>query len=142
MGVSPSIEGPVAFSEDGEHWIEYGPAQARVRVGFHEYHAIYAVPGLYERVFYTELGMRSTQLVVGMLADALGRLKRPAEGERVLDLGAGNGLGGEELNSRGVQRILGVDLEPVARIAALRDRPGVYEEYLIADLADPPPAVA
>jgi len=142
MSAVPEIDGPIAFSDDGERWIEYGPADARVRVGFHQYDVIYAVPGLYERIFYSELGMRSTQIVVGLLADALGDLQRPIEGERIVDLGAGNGLGGEELRTRGAQRVLGVDLEPVARSAALRDRPGVYEDYLIADLADPPAAEA
>ncbi len=92
------------------------------------------MPGLYERVFYEELGMCSTRVVVGMLA---GEFEAP-EAQRVLDLGAGNGLGGDELRDRGVERIFGIDVEPQAPIATERDRPGVYERYLIADLADPP----
>lgn len=125
--------GTIAFSPAGEEWIEFGAPDHRCRVGFHDYAAIYAVPGLYERVFYTELGMRSTREVVAMLVDAFD----VPDGERVLDLGAGNGLGGEELSERGVERMVAVDVEPEARTAAERDRPGTYESYLIADLAQP-----
>ena len=37
----------------------------RRRVGFHDYATIYSIPGLYERVFYDALGMRSAEEVVG-----------------------------------------------------------------------------
>ena len=134
-GKVPGVDqlGTILLSTPAEEWIEFGPPGARRRVGFHDYAAIYSVPGLYERVFYSELAMCSTRVVVGMLADAI---ETPAA-ERVLDLGAGNGLGGQELRERGVQRIVAVDVEPQAQAAAERDRPGVYERYLIADLADP-----
>jgi SAM-dependent methyltransferase len=52
----------------------------------------------------------------------------------VLDLGAGNGIGGEALRDAGAGYVVGLDLEPVAREATERDRPGVYEDYLIGDL--------
>jgi len=51
-----------------------------------------------------------------------------------LDLGAGNGIVGEELRAIGVSSIVGVDLLPEASAAAKRDRPTVYDDYLVADL--------
>ena len=40
----------------------------------------------------------------------------------------------------GVGGIVGVDIEPVAREAALRDRPGAYDHYIVGDLASLPAA--
>jgi len=136
----PGDLGDIRFSPGAEDWIEFGPVDDRQRVAFHDYAALYAVPGLYERVFYDELGMCSAQQVVGLYAGALRQLGRPPAGERVLDLGAGNGLGGEELRRMGVGHVVGIDLEPQAREAARRDRPGMYDDYLVADLAGRPEA--
>lgn len=126
--------GPITFSADGETWFEYRAGGGRERVAFHDYAAIYAVPGLYERVFYDELGMRSAQTVVELWAEALRSLERDPAVERVLDVGAGNGLGGERIRALGVPSLIGLDLEPQARVAALRDRPGVYDAYLTGDV--------
>lgn len=136
----PAGLGDIRFSPGAEDWIEFGPAGARVRIGFHDYAALYAVPGLYERVFYNELGMSSSHRVVGLYAQVLTQLGRPSADERVVDLGAGNGLGGEALRHIGVGRIVGVDVVPEARTAALRDRPEVYDGYLVGDLATLPAA--
>lgn len=126
--------GTIAYSPGGEDWVEFGPPGARRRVGFHDYAALYAVPGLYERVFYTELGMRSGTEVVGLFGRALEALgMRPAD-QRVLDFGAGSGVGGLELRALGVGHLVGLDLEPMAREAARRDHPGVYDDYLTGDL--------
>jgi SAM-dependent methyltransferase len=132
--------GELVFSPGAEDWVEFGPVDARRRVAFHDYAALYAVPGLYDRVFRDELGMCSAQRVVGLYARALEQLDRPPAAERVLDLGAGNGIGGEELRRIGVDRVFGLDLEPQAREAARRDRPGVYDDYVVGDLAGPPEA--
>ena len=126
--------GVLEFSPAGEEWIEYGPPEGRRRIGFHDYAAIYAEPGLYEYVFYETLGMRSTREVVRMYAEVLEELGLDIAEQRVVDFGAGNGLGGEDLHARGVGELVGVDLEPMARTAAERDRPGVYQEYLVGDL--------
>ena len=59
----------------------------------------------------------------------------------VLDFGAGNGMMGEALARHGVSRMVGVDISAVARDALERDRPGLYDDYCVADLSKPDPAV-
>ncbi len=135
---SPEL-GTIAFSPGGEEWIEFGPPDARRRIGFHDYAELYAVPGLYERVFYGELGMCSATEVVGLLAETLEAEEVDPAGLRVLDFGAGNGAGGEELRRIGVRSVVGLDLEPAAAAAARRDRPGVYDDYLVEDLGTATP---
>jgi predicted TPR repeat methyltransferase len=56
-------------------------------------------------------------------------------GLKALDLGAGNGLMGEQLSDLGAKRIVGVDIIRQAADAAERDRPGVYEQYFVCDMA-------
>ncbi len=131
--------GRISFSPGAEEWIEYGPADDRRRVGFHDYASLYAVPGLYERVFHDELGMCSAQVVVGLYADALRSLDRTGGTERVFDFGAGSGIGGKLLKREVVVGcVVGLDLEPAARGAAEREHPGVYDDFVIADLAASP----
>lgn len=55
---------------------------------------------------------------------------------RILDLGAGNGIVAEELRSRGVARVVGLDIIPAAREAALRDRPGAYDDYIVGNVTE------
>ncbi|MBA2576289.1 MAG: class I SAM-dependent methyltransferase, partial [Euzebyaceae bacterium] len=127
--------GTIVFSPDREEWVEFGPPGARRRVAFHDYATLYAVPGLYGRVFYAELGMRSSTEVVGLFGRALEDLGLAPSDQRVLDLGAGNGLGGVELRTLGVGHLVGLDLEPRAREAARRDHPGVYDDFRVGDLS-------
>ncbi|GAB2465492.1 class I SAM-dependent methyltransferase [Jatrophihabitans fulvus] len=79
---------------------------------------------------------------MGLLGDAV----REAGGDparlRALDFGAGNGMVGEELRRLGVAAVVGCDLLPEAREAALRDRPGVYDDYVAVDIVDPPEPAA
>lgn len=126
--------GEIAFSPGAEEWVEFGPPEARHRVGFHDYAALYAVPGLYERLFYDELGMCSTFEVARMFAAVLREAGVDPAEQRVLDLGAGNGTGAGELRRLGIGHVVGLDLEPAAREATLRDRPDAYDDYLVGDL--------
>ena len=56
----------------------------------------------------------------------------------VLDVGAGNGMVGDELRHRGVSKVVGVDIIKEAKQATLRDRSGVYDDYRVADLTNIP----
>ena len=85
--------------------------------------AVYAVPGLYEHLFYERLKGQSPAVVSALLAEAV-----EAEGDDpaalpVLDLGAGNGMVGEALREHGFEEITGVDITPEAGEAVERDRP-------------------
>ena len=88
-------------------------------VRFHDYGKIYGVPGL-----------------CGLLGKELESEDVDGSELRVLDLGAGNGIMAEELLAMGAEHVVGVDILHEAAAAAERDRPGVYADYLVADLCD------
>ena len=57
----------------------------------------------------------------------------------VLDIGAGNGIVAAEVKAQlagRVKRLVGIDILPEAHEAAMRDRPNVYDQYVVADLTD------
>lgn len=110
---------------------------AQERIRFHDYDVIYRHPGLYEQVFYDRLKCQSPSKVASILRSAVERTGAEPSTLRVLDLGAGNGIMGDELRRMGVSRLVGADIIPEARDAYLRDRPGTYDDYLVCDLVDP-----
>lgn len=105
------------------------------RMRLHDYDRVYAVPGLYEEVVQRRLECASPARLAEELVTAVrGHGGDPAH-LNVLDIGAGNGLAGEELRGRGVtQPLLGLDTEPAARKAVHRDRPGLYREFFVSGL--------
>jgi predicted TPR repeat methyltransferase len=107
------------------------------RIRFHDYHELYAIPGLYEQLFYEKLKCDSPHTIATLLDEQLD--DDAAADLRVLDVGAGNGMVGEELDRMGVAHIVGVDIIEEAAEAAQRDRPGVYDDYFVVDLTDVPP---
>lgn len=104
-----------------------------VKLRFHDYNQIYARPGLYEQLFYDRLKCNSPQKVCELLRHSLASEWRNFGELRVLDLGAGNGMMAEQLRKFGAARIVGVDIIAEARSAAFRDRPTVYDDYLVSD---------
>lgn len=126
---------PADLDQD-EEYCELEVDGERRRIRFHDYAEIYRVPGLYEELFAASLQCDSPRVVVSLLADALDRADASPEELRVLDLGAGNGMVGEQLAELGSGAIVGVDLLPEAKAAAERDRPGVYDAYYAVDLTD------
>jgi SAM-dependent methyltransferase len=126
--------------QDSE-WCDVVVAGKRRHIRFHDYDEIYRIPGLYEKLFYEKLGCCSPSRVVQLLEELLVDFGDDPRGLRVLDLGAGNGMVGDELHARQVQKIVGIDLLREAKEAASRDRPEVYHNYLAVDLADLPKEV-
>jgi Methyltransferase domain len=108
------------------------------RIRFHDYGDIYAVEGLYEHLFYKRLRCQSPAVVSELLAEAVETAGEDPAELSVLDLGAGNGMVGEALREHGFQELTGVDITPEAGEAVERDRPGVYADYYVCDLLDPP----
>lgn len=106
-------------------------------VHLHDYERLYREPGLYEHIVQGLLGCRSPQVAAEGLADAVARLGLDRADLVLLDLGAGTGLVGELATASGVAGVIGLDALEAARAACLRDRPGVYRDYLVGDLAAP-----
>lgn len=122
--------------QDAE-WCEVTLAPNRKRrVRFHDYHEIYRVPGFYETLFYDRLGCTSPSRVAELLEDVLDDRDINLDQLRVLDVGAGNGMVGDELAARGTEHLVGIDIIPEARDAQRRDRPDLYDGYFVADLTD------
>jgi predicted TPR repeat methyltransferase len=119
-----------------EEWCEVLIDGERRRIRFHDYHEIYDIPGFYERLFYDKLSCESPQMIRRLLAQVIAERGTEPSELRVLDVGAGNGMVGAELNELGVGTVFGVDIIEEAAAAAHRDRPGVYDRYLVADLTD------
>ena len=110
--------------------------RGRERIRLHDYDRIFAVPGLYEQVVYDRLRCQSPTTVVDVLRSSVSQSSQHLNGLRVLDLGAGNGMVGEELKKHGVSRLVGADIIPQAKDATERDRPGTYDAYYVADFAN------
>ena len=134
----PPRQSGAALDQD-EEWCEIEVDGQRRRIRLHDYADIYNVPGLYERLFAERLKCASPEVVCDLLSDELKAVGDCPLAMRVLDFGAGNGMIGELLEKTGFGTIVGVDLLPEARAAALRDRPGVYEDYRVLDLTAPHP---
>ena len=103
------------------------------KIKFHDYDVIYNIPGLYEQIFYDRLKCTSPSKVASILESSIKQSQDNFTELRVLDLGAGNGMMGEELKKHGVSRLVGVDIIPEAYDATIRDRPGVYDAYYVED---------
>jgi hypothetical protein len=104
----------------------------------HEYDRVYAVPGLYEEVVQERLQSASATVLAQRLVACAARAGVAARDLAVFDLGAGNGVSGEELRAHGAGTLVASDCIPAARDAARRDRPGLYAEYLVGDTDDLP----
>jgi len=120
--------------DQDEEWCEAVVGGERIRIRFHDYHRIYGIPGLYERLFYDKLECASPRVVRTLLSGVLDEQGVEPADLRVLDVGAGNGMVGEEIRALGAGAIHGVDIIEEAAQAAKRDRPEVYDDYTVADL--------
>jgi hypothetical protein len=92
-----------------------------------------------------ELRFQSPEIMVRLLVECLtsaeieGDSQGDQKGFRILDIAVGNENVGEQLRRQlegRVRSLAGCDILPAAKMAALRDRPAIYEEYVVADLAD------
>jgi 2-polyprenyl-3-methyl-5-hydroxy-6-metoxy-1,4-benzoquinol methylase len=102
----------------------------------HDYDELFSVPGLYERLIYDILKCNSPAKVGKLLETELVAGGTDAALLRAFDLGAGNGMVGEELAEMGVKFIVGADIIEEAAEAAERDRPGIYANYHVLDMTE------
>ena len=118
--------------QDETYFYLLGSGEPR-KIKFHDYNEIFQIPGLYEQIFYDRLKCISPIKVATILETAIKQSSENFSELRVLDLGAGNGMVGEELKNRGASRLVGIDIVPEAYDAVIRDRPGIYDAYHIQD---------
>lgn len=123
------------LSQD-EEWCEVQWDGKWNKIRFHDYREVYKIPGLYETIFYRTLRCNSPNQVAGCLGEVLKEQNVSPSALRVLDLGAGNGMAGEALQTLGARKIIGCDILPEGKMATLRDRPWVYEKYLVGDFTN------
>lgn len=123
----------VGLTQD-EEWFKATVDGVEKKIRFHDYADIFSVPGLYEELFYGRLKCSSPKTLAGLLGDALKKAGVAPSSLRCLDVGAGNGMVGEELARLGVSSVVGVDILAEAATATTRDRPGLYADYVVADL--------
>ncbi|MBF0201200.1 MAG: class I SAM-dependent methyltransferase [Desulfamplus sp.] len=107
----------------------------------HDYGEIYKVPGLYEYLFYENYKCKSPTVIRSELEAAVESENQDMSRLKVFDVGAGNGMVGEELVSAGVEKVVGIDIIEEAALATERDRPGIYADYFIEDLTRLPSEV-
>jgi predicted TPR repeat methyltransferase len=122
--------------DQDQEWCEIEVDGRSRRLRFHDYAEIYNIPNAYETLFYEELRCSSPGVVRGLLERALINTGYDASSLRVIDVGAGNGLVGAEMRALGASLVVGADIIPEAAEAATRDRPEVYDDYLVVDLTN------
>ncbi len=88
---------------------------------------------MYEHLFYERLKCNSPTKVSEALRYSLSQVQENLSELRVLDLGAGNGMMGEQLRKQGVARLVGADIILEAKEATERDRLMIYDAYYVAD---------
>ncbi|KAF7535327.1 hypothetical protein G7054_g5474 [Neopestalotiopsis clavispora] len=120
--------------QQDDEWCELLTEDRIQRIRFHDYAFIFNTPGLYEQLFVDKLKCCSHRTVPDLLSKEVHRLQGAPLS--AIDLGAGNGLVGAQLRKLGATSLIGCDILPEAKQAALRDQPGVYDDYIICDLTN------
>ena len=124
------------LSQDEAYFTLTDASGVETKIRFHDYDTIYTHPGLYEQLFYDRLKCQSPEKVVSILRHGMAGDSLLFNELRVLDLGAGNGMVGAEMQKFGVARLVGVDISAPAAMAVLRDRPGVYDDFHAIDMTE------
>lgn len=129
-------KGELTTHDQDETYFFLQGSESQRKIRFHDYDEIYQIPGLYEQIFYDRLKCTSPKKVASILESAIKQSNDNFTELRVLDLGAGNGMMGEELKNNGVARLVGVDIISEAYEAVVRDRPGLYDAYYVKDFTN------
>lgn len=104
------------------------------RLKLHDYNDVYSIPGLYEYIAREILKYQSPEIMSSLLVKKVIDAGFPVDKLKLLELGAGSGLFGNALAKWGITSIVGIDIVPEAAVAANREYPGVYQDYLVEDL--------
>ena len=123
----------LSFTQDEEWCVVRVNGEWR-EIRLHDYDELFSVPGLYEHLIYDILKCDSPARIRKLLEAELAASGTQAGTLRALDLGAGNGMVGEELADMGVEFMVGADIIEAAAEATQRDRPGIYANYHVVDM--------
>ena len=121
------------LSQDEEYFLLDCNGEKK-QIRFHDYGSIYSTPGLYEHLFYERLNCNSPKTIRSLLEEEISKSPIEPSNLSILDIGAGNGMVGEQLAEMGANSIVGIDIIEEAAQATERDRPGIYEDYYVTDL--------
>jgi hypothetical protein len=124
--------------EQGKEFLILDRNGRKEKIEFHDYNRIFEIPGLYEHLFYEQYRCNSPEVVCGLLKKQIEQAHEGSERIVALDIGAGNGMVGEQLADLGAKAIVGIDIINEAAEAVQRDRPGIYDAYYVVDLTDMP----
>ena len=121
--------------DQNEEWVRVEANGKCEKIRIHDYSRFYSIPDLYEEVVYRRLKCVSPHMVCRMLRQEI--RKENYGSLRVLDFGAGNGMVGECLRKDlSCEYLVGVDIIEEAKMAASRDREGVYDDYWVLDFCN------
>ncbi len=124
--------------DQNEEWITLVHNDKNEKIRLHDYERFFEIPGLYEEVVYKELKCCSPITICSLLHEKISKSDQSDESLRVLDFGAGNGMIGECLEKTvKCEKMVGLDIIQQAHDAAMRDYPGVYDDYFVLDLSQP-----
>jgi len=106
-----------------------------VEFSMHDYRSMYRVPWLYDSMIFDKLNCQTPYNLADRVKKYIDENWTNGETLRILEIGAGSGAFGEALKDRNIGDIIwGLDIIEEAKLAADRDRPGVYDNFLVADL--------
>lgn len=134
--IAIAVPPPSQTLEQDEEWFVAEVDGEWRRFRLHDYDDVFAVQGLYERVVYDAFRTSSPGKIRHLLLREMEKAGVAPAGLVVLDLGAGNGCVAEELAKSGVAHFVGADICAEAAEAAERDRPGLYDDYIVDDMAN------
>ena len=137
----PKIENQILDQDEEFFIIEDNSKNLSYKIRFHEYNKIYSIPGLYEYLFYNKLKCCSPKTICTLLNEEINKSQINMNELSVLDIGAGNGIVGEQLLELGVKNVYGIDIIEEAVEAVNRDRGEVYRDYFIVNLCDIPNSI-
>jgi SAM-dependent methyltransferase len=124
----------VSGLSQGEEYFYATISGKRQKIQLHDYQSIYQHPFLYEAVLCDVLKYGTPQEIIKALEQVVEGENISPQDMNVLEIGAGSGVFGEHLANFGVGKLTGLDIEPLAKEAAFRDRPGLYHDYFVLDL--------
>lgn len=134
MDIQPVISSDSRSSQSAEAFSAVVDGERQTFL-MHDYPTMYKVAGLYDAMMFGMLSCRTPPLLAKVFEVCLEAMAFTTP-IRMLEIGAGSGAFGEQVKKRNfvVGRLVGLDNIKEAREAAARDRPSVYEDYLVCDL--------